>query len=242
MKILLAVVTCHAREDWATAVRETWATILPPNVDVRFFLGRGALREPLNDEVFLDCDDSYEGLPDKVQSIIRWALERDYEFMLKCDDDVVLKIDSLLASGFDQYDFTGRANGNGFHIPFGFNYWLSRKAMLLVKDEPLPPNNNDEAWVTRTLERNGIQLHNDDRYCLDYGYGLGPEMPHRALRRPPVPDRIPHFFSWCMHNKKVSRERLILEFKRIYRDCVKCISQLPSDRPARGTSTDLPRT
>ena len=48
------------------AVRATWWPDIPPNVDGRFFFGRGADREPLPDEVFLDVPDNYECLPHKV--------------------------------------------------------------------------------------------------------------------------------------------------------------------------------
>ena len=91
MKHLLAIVSCHSREDFSDAVRSTWLPLVPQGLDVRFFRGRGATREPLADEIFLDCDDSYEGLPNKVQEIVRCAHSHEYDFVLKCDDDVVVK-------------------------------------------------------------------------------------------------------------------------------------------------------
>jgi hypothetical protein len=55
--------------DQTQAVRETWGSEMLknlPNVDLRFFYGkplRGYPREPLADEVFLDCPDAYGSLP-----------------------------------------------------------------------------------------------------------------------------------------------------------------------------------
>jgi Galactosyltransferase len=222
MKILIAIVTCHTRLDWSDAVRNTWVPLVKENVDVRFFCGRGAPRETLNDEVILDCDDSYQGLPNKVQEIIRWTLARDYDFVLKCDDDVVINPAGILASGFYKFDFTGHACAENNQVPWGFLYALSRKAMEIMVDQPLPQGNNDEAWVAHAMNRNGILLNHDERYCLHYGRNLGLEVPRRALRRPTETSIHPSkYFSWCMHNHSVSKEVLLAEFKRIFEREVK---------------------
>ena len=63
MKILIAVVNCHKRLAYQQAIRNTWLPLVS-GADVRFFLGP-ANREPKADEVFLYCDDSYQGLPPK---------------------------------------------------------------------------------------------------------------------------------------------------------------------------------
>jgi hypothetical protein len=129
-----------------------------------------------------------------VQEIVRWAYDHDYDFVLKCDDDVILKPRELLASGFEHYDFSGGLETaclpNEIQTPWGFCYWLSRKAMRLVIDAPLPGqpgsthshwHNNDEAWVSTVMHINGIFLHNDHRYWLHRGERLKPK---RSLRSP----------------------------------------------------------
>jgi Galactosyltransferase len=214
---LIAIVTCHTRPDWADLVRQTWVPLVPKNTDVRFFCGRGAPRTILKDEVILDCDDSYQGLPDKVQSIIRWALERNYDFVLKCDDDVVINPAGLMSSGFENYDFTGHECAPNNQVPWGFLYSLSRKAMEIMARETLPPNNNDEAWVSHAMNRNGILLNTDSRYCLHYGRNLGLELNHRALRKPFEKPTYPmKYFSWCLHNHSVGKDIIFAEFKRIF--------------------------
>ena len=108
-RTLIAVINARHREAWRTAVRSTWMHQVPKNLcDVFFFMGNGEPREFAEDEIALDCSDRYEHLPEKVRAITRWALEREYAHMLKCDDDVVLLPKALLASGYEQYDFSGK--------------------------------------------------------------------------------------------------------------------------------------
>ena len=219
MKILIAIVTCHTRPDWANLVRHTWVPLVPKDVNVRFFVGRGdSFLSP--DTVQLDCNDSYQGLPDKVRSIIRWALDNGYDFILKCDDDVVIHPLAILASDFVKFDFTGHSCAENNQVPWGFNYWLSKKAMEIMVDTPLTQGNNDEALVSHTLNRNGLLLHHEDRYCLHYGRNLGMEPPRRALRKPPEPPKS-QYFSWCLHNHDVPKEVVFAEFKRIFEREVK---------------------
>jgi hypothetical protein len=189
---------------------------VPSTASVKFFRGRGALREPLDDEVFLDCDDSYAGLPNKVQEIVRWAYSNGFDYVLKCDDDVVLRPSAMLSSDFSHYDFTGcqepSCKPGEIRTPWGFCYWLSRKAMKLVIDSPLPgkmgsihshEHNNDEAWVSTVLHYKGIFLHSDVRYYLHTGKPEPrPELQcKRPLRRPKPPEKVPvdGAFAFCVY-------------------------------------------
>jgi hypothetical protein len=231
MRPLIAVVSCHSRPEFADAVRCTWLPSVPVTADVRFFLGQGANREPKQDEVFLDCRDDYEGLPDKVQSIAKWALEHDYAHMLKVDDDVILKPRDMLGSGFDQYDFVGPLNGTsktgGIQTPYGFCYWLSRKAMECLAGSQLPEGSNDEYLVSLVLHQKGIFLHADPRYFLFMGKRTQMVQmctTNRPLRRfvdPPAKDPIPGTFAWCIYLNwqgwhTTPRSEVIQEMKRIF--------------------------
>ena len=240
-KILLAKVTCHKRPEFSNAIRSTWMPLVPRDrEDIKFFFGRGATREPGPDEVFLDCDDAYLGLPDKVQSILRWAYEREYDFVLKCDDDVVIKPAALLASGFEQADFTGwqdpGCKPGEIRTPWGFCYWLSRRAMKLVIDNPLPGrpgsinthvHGNDEAWVSTVLHYSNIFLHSDNRYYLYQGEV--PKPPPRALRAPPPRPRMqpkpagPEAFAYCIYLNwtgwhDTGPEVILREFHKVFQE------------------------
>lgn len=242
MKSLIAVISCHARQGYSDVVRETWAPLVV-GADLKFFMGRGP-REPLADEVILDCDDAYMGLPDKVRAIMRWALEHGYDYVLKCDDDVVVLPKALLASDYAQYDFIGCADPavkqGEISTPWGFCYWLSARAMKLVAEAPLPGepgsthtyvHNNDEAWVSTILVVNNIILHGDNRYFLHRGALPVAQVAVVPGRRSLRPNRFhPGYieakppigaFAFCVYLNwegwhATSEEKLHEEFRKIF--------------------------
>jgi hypothetical protein len=225
MKTLIAIINARHRQQWRGAVRSTWMSQVPKEkCDAFFFMGTGELRKFAEDEIELDCSDKYEHLPSKVQSIARWALEREYSHMLKCDDDVVLKPKALLASGYEQYDFSGKANRppQPYIVSFGFNYWLSRKSMEVIAAAPLPPDgsNDDEKWVAKNLWEYGIELVNDNRYRLHQGGEVYPEMTfqRRALRAHRVQAGIkdPEMISRCIHMENAPEDLKLKEFMTVF--------------------------
>ena len=195
MKTLLALVTCHSRGAYADAQRDTWIPNIPPELDYKFFLGPST-REPKTDEVFLDCDDSYGGLPSKVRAIMCWALEHEYDFVVKVDDDTIVNPLAFLKSGYQHHDFTGRINNDHGVIdtPWGFFYVLSKSAMEIMASSALPGNNNDEMWISHALKKHDIILHREYRYYLHRGKReeLMPKIPRplRAPRRPTAIEEI----------------------------------------------------
>jgi hypothetical protein len=186
-----------------------------------FFVGRGE-SSVLSDTVELDCDDSYLGLPEKVRSIARWAKEHEYNFMLKCDDDVVIRpLELLTMSGYQLFEYSGRANRppQPYVVPMGFNYWLSKKCMGIVSEADLPTygDNDDEKWVASVLWKHGISLTDDLRYGLHYQL-LTPttKRPLRAPRRPvPIEAAEPEYFSRCIH-LPLDMDVKLAEFQRVF--------------------------
>ena len=219
-KILIAVMTCHKRlNTWVKAVRETWLPLVPKYADVRFFVGQG---EPYwsvpSDTIRLDCPDDYAGIPEKVRAIMKWSVAHGYTHTLKCDDDVVLKPVPLLSSGYQNYDFIGKENRplSPFPVPMGFNYWLSRKCAEIVSKSPLPIDHDDERWVAEMLSKEGILLHNDDRYFLyskkEYGVARqGVKVPFRLGSRDNK-----EIFSRCIYLFE-DEDKNIEEFYRVYK-------------------------
>jgi hypothetical protein len=238
MKTLRAIVSCEAHSDYRTAIRETWLPLGPKEkADVLFFMGLGATSLG-PDEIILPCDDSYGGLPNKVQEIVRWAHGRAYDFVLKCDNDVILRPQALLSSGFEHYDFVGcqepSCKPGEIHTPWGFCYWLSKKAMKSVIDSPLPGmpgsihghiHNNDEAWISTILHYKGIFLHSDARYHLHTrNPDPRPELQcKRPLRRPKPPEKVPvdGTFAFCVYLNwegfhMTPKEVILKEFYKIF--------------------------
>lgn len=233
-KTLIAIVNARSRQhSWAEAVRSTWFKQTPSDKsDVKFFVGRGD-SVVLEDTVELDCDDSYLGLPDKVREIVRYAYSHEYRYVLKCDDDVILKPNLWLKSGYDEHKYSGRANRrpnarDNFYIPMGFFYVMDRECMGFVKDAslPSPHNNDDERWVAKILFENGIELHDDKRAHLYMG-GLKdiPPRVNRPLRigtRAQTEIKFENAFAWCVfmetggREQKIPVEKKIEEFHRIF--------------------------
>lgn len=184
-KVLIVVPACHRYEygnlehgiqrktdNRIEAQRSTWMKDAPAfstYVDCKFFYGRGGQRTPEKDEVFLDCPDDYPNLPHKMQAIYRWALAKGYDHVFKCDDDTYIYLDRLMASGFEQWDYTGyiRESDTEYfpnrYISGGPGYWLSRKA--LEKMTSLDPDHwAEDLWTGRVMAKSGIRPHRDPRY------------------------------------------------------------------------------
>lgn len=230
MKILIGVINCHARPEYQQVIRETWLPSVPKDkIDVRFFLGNGE-REPLDDEVFLDVEDSYAGLPQKVQAMFSWAYTNGYTHVMKLDDDCILLVEEWLRSNFELYDFVAGTVipdiPEAMPVPYGFAYVLSRKAMEIVIKAVLPQDNNDELWVTQQLYQYGIILHSDQRYFMHTGVRIDPARgpAHRPLRnfnRPAERQPVYGTFVFCIylnwfgfHSTPI--ETIIAEFRKVW--------------------------
>jgi hypothetical protein len=119
------------------AVRETWAKDVAafPNVTLKFFYGKpadGYPREPLADEIFLNCADDYEHLPQKTIAICQWALTQDYAFIFKADDDSYVWVDRLIRELVENPPFDYAGYLNGMSASGGPGYWLSRRGAEIV--------------------------------------------------------------------------------------------------------------
>lgn len=120
-KILVLICSCQKNREKRDNCRETWLKRKPDNIDYFFFLGGEQGEE--KDTLYLDCDDSYAELPAKMlfifNLVLTWGKLKDYDYVMKCDDDtyVVLdRLDSLLV-------------GNPQVIG---DYWISDYAPILL--------------------------------------------------------------------------------------------------------------
>jgi hypothetical protein len=175
MRTLLAVMSCALYPERRAAVRETWgASPLPLGVDLRFFVGVHALYA--NGTTPLPCPDDYASLPQKTYAIVRYALERNYERLIKVDDDTFLRLPEaleLLAGA----DCVSHRRDNPPHnqfiaYPQGGCYSLSRHAMVAVLASPdLFTTGLEDAAVGRALQRHGIMLTHSERIKTDYRLG-----------------------------------------------------------------------
>ena len=182
-KIIFAIVTCFQRTYEAEAQHSTHRNQLNTNVewqrklwipdtigkvDYKFFYGRGATREPLPDEVFLDVGDDYYSLVPKVRAMIRWVRDAGYDFVAKMDDDLHVDVNATLAN-FVSVDYRGNLR-EGQVKRFGQEpeltckfccgpcYWLSRKAMEAIINSPEPATPYEDRATGYVLSQAGIPL------------------------------------------------------------------------------------
>ena len=133
-----------------------------------FGIGYPALR---GDEISFPVDDSYGGLPAKIQVSHKWALEQGYDYILKTDCDMYVHIPRLLKSGFENFPYSGNYYYKGSPYPFalGAAYWLDRRASEILVNAALVPfgtDGGDDMWVGRVMHENGIPLHDETRYYI----------------------------------------------------------------------------
>ena len=183
-KPIVCVVRCHSYKyaEWdsaghktglnevrADAQRNTWYKHFgkyQDQLDIRFFYGQGAHRDPNPDEVFLDCLDGYYDLPEKIKAMFQWVLDNGNPYALKLDDDIYFRASNFLKN-FQPHDYCGyeleAAIGK---YASGAAYCVSRKAMQLVVDAPWQTgfNSAEDQWTGEVLKRNGISLIHDPRY------------------------------------------------------------------------------
>ncbi len=159
--------TCAQRGYRAKAAsqRETWVPLVRAHgTDVFFFLGKEG-QPRCADEIILDAPDDYAGIPLKVKAIMRWAAERKYDYVSKCDDDVYVVPRRYEALKLHPYDYIGRFRGPcgiyPAHFASGFFYSLSLKAAVIVGAAPWHGDWMDERHIANTLAANGIYGHTD---------------------------------------------------------------------------------
>lgn len=169
-KVLYAVMSAHALQDRADAIRATWAPEVK-DADVKFFLGRGD-KPPLPDTVHLDVNDGYHYLSAKVQLLRRWALNHGYTKVVKIDDDTYLRPERM--AWMQAGDYVGRLRGpSGNYIaPYcsGFCYSLSEKALKLIAPLEWSPSDDfsEDRWTSQQLFKLGITPTNETRFIVEY--------------------------------------------------------------------------
>ena len=178
------------------AIRDTYLKELVevPNVDYKFFFGKtprparaqrnkyanpeqnAALREPLTDEVFLDCPDYYFENSRKMKAIIRYAQEREYDYLLRLDDDTFFwaqRLEDYLPQ-IDGKDYVGASTDPKAKFHPGGCLFLSAHAMRLVEGSNLG-NWADDCWIGEVMRKHGVPLTGlitpDGRNAIQMAWG-----------------------------------------------------------------------
>jgi hypothetical protein len=150
-------------------IRSSWGKL---GIDVRFFVGQKSLHF-MEDEIFLNCDDSYDGLSQKTHEICKWAITQPINYLFLCDTDTFVMPEKLLKSGFENYDYIGKVDRpfgktfsytdtdrhgiSEFHeychpwASGGFGYFLSRKAFTKIAQTSSAFSCWEDLWVGQVL-------------------------------------------------------------------------------------------
>ena len=167
MKPVILLTSCVYHLARVAQCRATWLAAWGHLVDYRFVFGNGHYTER-GDEIVMPVDDSYLGLPAKIQTSHKWALDHGYTHILKTDCDIYLHLPRLLDSGFDS---AASYVGNFYYPDFamGAAYWLDKKASEILVNAPLPypgTPGGDDIWVGRVMAANNVSRHHDTRYYI----------------------------------------------------------------------------
>ena len=137
----------------------------------RALIGEASELQP--DEVLLECSDQYLGLTFKTIESLRWAMERNYDYVLRCFTDTYVFGNRLADSDFQEHDASGWVFGCGpcaAHMDSshtcplgGSGYWLSARAAQVVIDEP-PKHWGEDTTVGFALDKADIPLYNEKRF------------------------------------------------------------------------------
>jgi len=120
--------------------------------------------EPKEDEVLLAVPDDYRHIAVKVRAIFQYAVEHGFDYVFKCETDTYVVPDRLLQSGFQNHDILGGPAGK--NLAGGSGWWMSRKAMESVVNDPINTW-SDDCWFPTLLRGKGFSVGHDVRYSDD---------------------------------------------------------------------------
>jgi hypothetical protein len=156
MRYLIAISSCYDFEKSASndAMRETWLPDVGkfPGLEYRFFFGYGQGAEtaqlPADCILLPDVEDGYGTLTYKTLSSLRWAHENNFDFVFRCFPDCYVRVDRLMACGFETVDYIGDFRGDPStnevthqraqnYASGGAGYFLSRRAFEIAMHGPV---------------------------------------------------------------------------------------------------------
>lgn len=169
IRAVIGVLSCAAYGDRQNRCRRTWFGELAERdgISALFVVGdRTRLRpEIIADVLFLPCADSYDELPLKVQTFLKWATtESPSEYVVKCDDDTYIQPDRFVNCLNEGHQYTGKSMRRGQYAGGGGGYILSATAARTLAAQPEPRPGPEDVWVGRVLRENGIMLKVDARF------------------------------------------------------------------------------
>jgi hypothetical protein len=108
----------------------------------------------------LQVYDHYEALPEKVQAVCQWAIQHDYEQMLKLDDDTLVWPTRVLRPAGNYVGWVQEPAADNWCA--GMAYWLRRPAMeAILRARVDVQSTAEDRWVGKVLKQEGIRAERD---------------------------------------------------------------------------------
>lgn len=127
--VVVGILSCQKNARRRRTVESTWLPdVKATGATTLFLVGRPGQSPEIRDGVlYLDCDDSYAGLSDKVLSFLRYVQAHiPYDYVFKCDDDTFVDAERWARVSYAGSDFTA-----GTLIPYTSAYqtWVREKGL-----------------------------------------------------------------------------------------------------------------
>lgn len=193
MKLLIAVKSCQPdkREGFHEPIMNTWGQEAKSlGIDVRFMMGsNGETNQPIpsRDEMYLNAGDRYDDLPEKTQQICRWMLGKVYDFVFLCDTDTHVRPAKLLASGFQNYDYSGKID-KPWDTPFYYQA-INRAGGIEVHERCYPWASGGFGYTLSRRAAEKVGFSNPMSWAEDLGVGqiLAPEINGKRMTALNIP-------------------------------------------------------
>jgi hypothetical protein len=168
-KTLVALFSCDKPKYRARAKLcvGAWKNQLPKNFVLEVFTGSK-----------LWVDDCW-GSVEKLRAIIRYAVENNFEWLLKVDDDTEIRWSNFIPPTADYAGWACLGTNTDWPYPHcqGGCYWLSRKAMEILAKTPLDNDplirNMEDRWVSKTLTNAGINPVDLEEFTMNPAWDAG---------------------------------------------------------------------
>lgn len=187
VKPVILISSCERDEanGFNQAQRDTWLQNCA--ADYKFLIGGAAHEYEEDDKLYLPCEDDYNSLPHKTRLGHLWAVEQGWDFVFQCFTDTYVNVSRLLASGYQNWHYSGCFPGEPVNVPVnpepnrqgkycyasgGPGYWTSRRAILEGMEEfEVGEYWAEDMWAGDAMGRAGFQGYHDPRYWFK-GEGL----------------------------------------------------------------------
>ena len=145
MKVLIAVKSY--RDMWERGahdkIRESWGRLCPAGMDLYFFLGGTPVHPLKEDEIHLGVRDDYYNLSAKANAILRWAVDRNYDYIVLADTDTFFDTYKLACLPWGEFDYAGLLLPWGPFMFGGCGFALSRDAAQIVLNNDIKDKMDD---------------------------------------------------------------------------------------------------